>query len=127
VTGVTRLGDETLAVPAPQIFLANSGAQQIEFLRVILWIDVGEGFKICQNFGDLATDRGTPCDGVPAQILDPANTWPSREEYFNKYDALAARFIENFKLMVAECPEHIRESGPKRLATATAGSLGKHR
>ena len=58
------------------------------------------------------------CDGVPAQILDPANTWPSREEYFNKYDALAARFIENFKLMVAECPEHIRESGPKRLATS---------
>jgi ATP-dependent phosphoenolpyruvate carboxykinase len=37
-------------------------------------------------------------------ILDPANTWPSRDEYFRKYDALAARFIENFKLMMAECP-----------------------
>jgi len=59
-------------------------------------------------------DVPTQCDGVPAEILDPANTWPSREAYFQKSDALAARFIENFKLMLAECPEHIREAGPKR-------------
>jgi phosphoenolpyruvate carboxykinase (ATP) len=52
---------------------------------------------------------------VPSQILDPVNTWPSRDEYFQKYDALAARFIENCKLMMAECPEHVREAGPKRL------------
>jgi phosphoenolpyruvate carboxykinase (ATP) len=52
-------------------------------------------------------------------VLDPANTWPSREQYFNKYDGLAARFIENFKLMMAECPEHILEAGPKRLTTAS--------
>ncbi len=55
------------------------------------------------------------CEGVPSDILDPANTWPSRDEYFKKYDALAARFIENFKLMSAECPPHIVESGPRRL------------
>jgi len=57
----------------------------------------------------------TTCEGVPSDILDPASTWPSRDEYFKKYDALAARFIENFKLMMAECPEHILEAGPKRL------------
>jgi len=56
------------------------------------------------------------CEGVPTEILDPANTWPSREEYYKKYDALAARFIENFKLMMRECPEHVLEAGPKRLA-----------
>jgi phosphoenolpyruvate carboxykinase (ATP) len=55
------------------------------------------------------------CEGVPSEILDPANTWPSREEYYKKYDALAARFIENFKLFMNECPEHVLESGPKRL------------
>jgi phosphoenolpyruvate carboxykinase (ATP) len=55
------------------------------------------------------------CPDVPAQILDPANTWGSREEYNRKYDALAARFIENFKLMMEGCPKHILESGPKRL------------
>ncbi|MGA9641340.1 MAG: phosphoenolpyruvate carboxykinase (ATP) [Terriglobales bacterium] len=59
------------------------------------------------------------CEGVSPQILDPANTWPSREQYFQKYDALAARFIENFKLMMSECPEHILEAGPKRLTMST--------
>ncbi len=56
------------------------------------------------------------CPEVPPQILDPANTWGNRDEYFRKYDALAARFIDNFKLMMEGCPEHILESGPRRLA-----------
>jgi phosphoenolpyruvate carboxykinase (ATP) len=55
------------------------------------------------------------CEGVPSKILDPADTWGSREEYFRKYDALAARFIENFKLMEAGCPRHVVEAGPKRI------------
>jgi len=56
------------------------------------------------------------CEGVPSQVLDPANTWGNREEYFRKYDALAARFIENFKLMQEGCPPNVVEFGPKRLA-----------
>jgi phosphoenolpyruvate carboxykinase (ATP) len=60
------------------------------------------------------------CEGVPSEILDPANTWPSRDEYFRKYDALAARFLENFKLMAAGCPPHVIEAGPKRLTTVPA-------
>jgi phosphoenolpyruvate carboxykinase (ATP) len=60
-------------------------------------------------------DVPTTCEGVPSEILDPANTWPSREDYYKKYDALAARFIENFKLFMSECPEHVFEAGPKRL------------
>ena len=55
------------------------------------------------------------CEGVPANILEPASTWGTREEYFKKYDALASRFIENFKLMKDGCPPHIEEFGPKRL------------
>ncbi len=65
-------------------------------------------------------DVPTTCEGVPSDILDPAGTWPSRDEYFKKYDGLAARFIENFKLMMADCPEHILEAGPKRLALVSA-------
>jgi phosphoenolpyruvate carboxykinase (ATP) len=61
----------------------------------------------------------TLCEGVPERILDPANTWPSRDEYFRRYDALAARFIENFKLMKDGCPPHIVESGPKRAVAVT--------
>ena len=55
------------------------------------------------------------CEGVPPAILDPANTWPSREDYMRKYDGLAARFIENFKLMMQDgCPKDVVMHGPRR-------------
>jgi len=60
------------------------------------------------------------CEGVPSDILEPANTWGNREEYFRKYDALAARFIENFKLFSAGCPRNIIEAGPKRYSLKAA-------
>ena len=56
----------------------------------------------------------TKCEGVPENILDPANTWGSREEYYSRYDALAARFIDNFKMMDDGCPQHIAQAGPRR-------------
>lgn len=42
------------------------------------------------------------CDGVPAAILDPAATWPNREEYDQRCRSLAARFIENFELLAGQ-------------------------
>ena len=68
-------------------------------------------------FGFEVPDR---CEGVPAEILDPANTWGSRDEYFRRYDGLAARFIENFKLLEAGCPEGTAAHGPKRLSEVPA-------
>ena len=58
------------------------------------------------------------CEDVPAQILNPVNTWPNREEYKLKCEALAARFIENFKLLRARCPASVAEAGPRRGAFA---------
>jgi phosphoenolpyruvate carboxykinase (ATP) len=55
-------------------------------------------------------------EGVPPQILDPASSWPSREAYDHKYRALAARFIENFKLIKDGCPEDVAQGGPGRVA-----------
>ena len=55
------------------------------------------------------------CEGVPTSILDPANTWGSRDEYWRKYDALAARFIENFKLFSDGCTPEVIAAGPHRL------------
>jgi len=63
------------------------------------------------------------CEGVPPEVLNPAQTWPSPEEYLKKYDALAARFIENFKLFAQGCPEEIRLAGPKRVTVEAAALL----
>jgi phosphoenolpyruvate carboxykinase (ATP) len=63
-------------------------------------------------------DVPTECDGVPPEVLDPAATWPCQDDYFRKYDALAARFIANFKLYAADCPGEVQHAGPKRLERA---------
>jgi phosphoenolpyruvate carboxykinase (ATP) len=54
------------------------------------------------------------CPGVPDKILDPASSWGSKDEYWKKYDALAARYIENFKLFESTCPPEVKAAGPKR-------------
>jgi phosphoenolpyruvate carboxykinase (ATP) len=59
------------------------------------------------------------CEGVPSEILDPANTWGNRDEYFRRYDALAARYIENFKLLAEGCPADVVKAGPRRLESGS--------
>jgi phosphoenolpyruvate carboxykinase (ATP) len=55
------------------------------------------------------------CPEVPENVLEPSNSWGNKDEYWKKYDALAARFIENFKLYKKECSQGVIDAGPKRL------------
>jgi phosphoenolpyruvate carboxykinase (ATP) len=57
----------------------------------------------------------TICPDVPTDVLDPASSWGNKDEYWKKYDALAARFVENFKLFEKETSEEVKEAGPKRV------------
>ncbi|MGE5479100.1 MAG: phosphoenolpyruvate carboxykinase (ATP) [Chloroflexota bacterium] len=54
------------------------------------------------------------CPGVPDDVLEPSNAWGNKEEYWNKYDALAARYIENFKLFSDGVSDMVKNSGPVR-------------
>ena len=38
------------------------------------------------------------CPNVPNDVFEPSNAWGNKDEYWKKYDALASRYIENFKL-----------------------------
>mgnify|MGYP002640354032 FL=1 len=53
------------------------------------------------------------CEGVPEKVLDPAQTWPSKSAYADKYEQLARLFIENFKKYMEGMPAEILEAGPK--------------
>lgn len=55
------------------------------------------------------------CPDVPEDVLDPSSSWGNKEEYWKKYDALAARFIENFKLFAEGTSEGVKKAGPVRL------------
>ena len=53
------------------------------------------------------------CDGVPSDILNPADTWPSKEAHAKKYHQLARRFVENFRKYSEGAPEEVIGAGPK--------------
>jgi phosphoenolpyruvate carboxykinase (ATP) len=55
------------------------------------------------------------CPEVPEDVLDPSSSWGSKDEYWKKYDALAARFIENFKLFAEGTSDEVKKAGPIRL------------
>ncbi len=54
------------------------------------------------------------CPEVPDDVFLPESAWGNKKEYWMRYDALAARFIENFKLYAKDCPPEVIDAGPKR-------------
>jgi len=53
------------------------------------------------------------CEGVPAKILNPAESWPTTAAYMKKYRQLALHFVNNFKKFAAGCPPELSQAGPK--------------
>jgi len=52
------------------------------------------------------------CEGIPDEVLDPASSWESRDEYMKNYHDLAASFQENFLRYKKDCPPDFLEGGP---------------
>jgi phosphoenolpyruvate carboxykinase (ATP) len=53
------------------------------------------------------------CPGVPAEILNPRNTWQNGQNYDVKANELAQAFIDNFKQFEKDANEEMRSSLPK--------------
>jgi phosphoenolpyruvate carboxykinase (ATP) len=74
--------------------------------------------------GSLAETKTTPdpifgvgvpesCPDVPAEVLQPRNTWADKEAYDRQANDLARRFNENFKKYEAGVSEAVRAVAPK--------------
>ena len=52
------------------------------------------------------------CDGVPSEILNPANTWADKNAYDIKAKDLALQFNKNFEKYAAQASAEIRSAAP---------------
>ncbi len=60
----------------------------------------------------------TACPGVPAEILNPRNTWKDKAAYDAKAANLAASFVKNFAQYAEYANEEIMAAAPKSAVTA---------
>jgi len=68
------------------------------------------------NFGNheiFGVAMPASCPNVPAEILDPRNTWKDKEAYDQKANFLANAFMNNFEKFSAHASEEILEGAPK--------------
>jgi phosphoenolpyruvate carboxykinase (ATP) len=53
------------------------------------------------------------CEGVPAELLHPRNTWADKEAYDKQCEKLAHLFNDNFKKFEDGASEEIKHAAPK--------------
>ncbi|TWR24134.1 phosphoenolpyruvate carboxykinase (ATP) [Mucilaginibacter achroorhodeus] len=52
------------------------------------------------------------CPNIPAEILQPANTWADKESYERQANNLALAFVNNFEKYTATSPINLIKAGP---------------
>jgi phosphoenolpyruvate carboxykinase (ATP) len=87
----------------------------IRYTRALLNAALNGGLDAVQYYTDpifqFQVPRSSP--GVPDEILDPASSWPNREDFMKRYRGLASRFIDNFKKFEDAAPQEVKDAGPK--------------
>jgi phosphoenolpyruvate carboxykinase (ATP) len=60
----------------------------------------------------------TQCPGVPAEILNPRNTWADKSAYDAQAAKLAAAFVKNFEQFASQASKEILSAAPEVPVTA---------
>ncbi len=55
------------------------------------------------------------CPGVPAEILNPRETWQDKDAYDKKAAILAQQFVQNFEKFTDNASEEIKAGGPQNV------------
>jgi phosphoenolpyruvate carboxykinase (ATP) len=86
----------------------------IRYTRALLNAALSGSLDTVDFYIDPVFQFQVPCSspGVPDEILDPASSWPNREDFMKRYMGLASRFIDNFKKFEDAAPKEVKIAGP---------------
>jgi phosphoenolpyruvate carboxykinase (ATP) len=80
-------------------------------IRAALSGALGNVATVADPVFDLRIPR--ECPGVPAELLQPENTWKDKNAYRTQAHNLAERFLKNFERFANDTPEAVRNAGPR--------------
>ncbi|MCH2233800.1 MAG: phosphoenolpyruvate carboxykinase (ATP) [Crocinitomicaceae bacterium] len=64
-------------------------------------------------------DMPNECENVPAELLNPKNTWADKEGYDKKANHLAGEFVKNFEQFASEASPEILAAAPVTKVSAS--------
>jgi phosphoenolpyruvate carboxykinase (ATP) len=87
----------------------------IKHTRSLLNAVLGDALNDVEYYTDPVFGFQVPktCPDVPEDVLYPARSWQSEEDYWNKYRQLAAQFVSNMKRFEEDTPQAVIAAGPK--------------
>lgn len=87
---------------------------KIKYTRAMLNAALAGELDNVETFKDPVFGLFVPKEvpGVPAEVLDPKNTWTDKAKYDETAKHLAAMFHENFKAFEKDVDEDIKNAGP---------------
>ena len=90
---------------------------KISYTRAMVNAILNDKLERVPYHKDAVFDFDVPqnCPGVPAEILDPSQTWSDNVRFTEQANNLACLFVENFKKFSEQVPMDVQKAGPRRM------------
>ena len=108
-----------------KVYLVNTGwsggpygvgsRMKLSYTRAMITAALNGSFDNVEYKHDEIFNVDVPqsCPGVPAEIMNPRDTWADKAAYDESAKKLAKMFADNFAKKYPNMPKEIAEAGPK--------------
>jgi phosphoenolpyruvate carboxykinase (ATP) len=125
-----KLGEKLHAHPHIRVWLVNTGwtggpygvgsRMKLSYTRAMITAALNDELETVEYKEHPVFGVSMPlsCPGVPAELLDPRNTWDDKGAYDQKANHLARLFNENFETYASGVNEEIKAAAPREAGLA---------
>jgi phosphoenolpyruvate carboxykinase (ATP) len=125
-----KLGEKLHAHPHIRVWLVNTGwtggpygvgsRMKLSYTRAMITAALNDELETVEYKEHPVFGVSMPlsCPGVPAELLDPRNTWEDKGAYDQKANHLARLFNENFETYASGVNEEIKAAAPREAGLA---------